>query len=246
MAEKVPGEDGPSLELPSLFGRKKKRDTKQPQPDEPPPVQAQPVEPPSVQPQPVEPPSVQAQPVEPPSVQAEDTAVIPVIYRPKAKPARLDPPPPVEPQHRGRLEGRQLPDLAAGTAALLVGAAIGLLGCALTYLGLKGCELVTGTDSCGGPGLLVLVLIIVVMIVVGAAVLRIFGVPEAANLSFLGVGIMVVVALVFLSDYLYSGSMFLVIPVITALSFATAGWVTSKYPDEGASHPEYREDRTYR
>ena len=60
----------------------------------------------------------------------------------------------------------------------------------------------TSTDSCGGPGLLVLVVIVVVMILAGAALLKAFGVGEAGNISFLGVGLMVVVVLLFLLDHL--------------------------------------------
>jgi hypothetical protein len=179
---------------------------------------------------------VQAQPVEPPPVQAE-TAVLPVVEpRPQVEPAAP----------AARREPRQLPELAAGTAAVAVGAGVGLLGCVLTFLGLQGCELVTGTDSCGGPGLLVLVLIVGAMVLAGAAMLRLLRVPEAGNLSFLGVGILVVVALVFLIDHLYEGWMFLAIPVLTALSYAIAAWVTSKADDDAASQRENRDERSYR
>jgi hypothetical protein len=113
-----------------------------------------------------------------------------------------------------------------------VGAAIGLLGCLLTYGGLQGCEAATGTGSCGGPGLLVLVVILVVMVVAGAVALKRLGVPEAGNVSFLGVGVMTVIVLVFLIDYLYDPWMFLVVPVVTAAGFLLAQWVTTKYADD--------------
>src|SRR5688500_1887790 len=52
--------------------------------------------------------------------------------------------------------GFALPALPALQAALAVGALIGLLAVLLTFASLKLCELVRGTDSCGGPGLLLL------------------------------------------------------------------------------------------
>jgi hypothetical protein len=106
------------------------------------------------------------------------------------------------------------------------------MGCVLTWLGLRGCEVVTGTSSCGGPGLLVLVVILAVMVLAGTVVLRALRVPDPGSVSFLGVGIMTVIALLFLIDYLYDPWMFLVVPLVTALSFAVARWVTTLYADD--------------
>ncbi|QIK67662.1 hypothetical protein G7072_16065 [Nocardioides sp. HDW12B] len=125
-----------------------------------------------------------------------------------------------------------LPDLGVAVAALVVGAVVGLLGVVLTFLGLKGCELVTGTDSCGGPGLLVLVAILVAMVLGGAAMLRLFGVPDAGSVSFLGVGMLTVVILVLLLDVLLSVVMIVVIPVLTAGCFALARWVTTQLGED--------------
>jgi hypothetical protein len=125
-----------------------------------------------------------------------------------------------------------MPEVAASTAAFLVGALVGLLGCVLTYVGLQGCELVTGTDSCGGPGLLVLGVILVVMVLAGAAMLKALGVTDAGNVSFLGVGVLTVVALLLLIDYLYDPWMFAVVPAVTALSFSLARWVTTLYAED--------------
>jgi hypothetical protein len=122
--------------------------------------------------------------------------------------------------------------MAASTAVILVGALIGLAGCVLTFLGLQGCELVTGTDSCGGPGLLVLGVILVAMVLLGGVVLRALRVAEAGNISFLGVGIMTVVALVFFADQLYAPWMFLVVPLVTASSFGVARWITTRYAED--------------
>ena len=132
--------------------------------------------------------------------------------------------------------------MAPEVAAAVVGAVVGLLGCIVTWVGLQGCEVVTGAQTCGGPGLLILVAIVVGQILVGAALLKMVGVPEAGNLSFLGVGIMVVITLMVLIDYLYEGWMFAAIPVVTALSFLVARWVTTKYADDSDDYPVEQHD----
>jgi len=113
-----------------------------------------------------------------------------------------------------------------------VGALVGLLGAALTFVGLKGCEVVTNTDSCGGPGLLVLLVIIVVMILVGATMLKAFRVSEAGNISFLGVGLLVVLMLLFSLDYLYEPWMVAVVVGLTAVCFSIAQWVTGQITED--------------
>ncbi|CAA9374371.1 MAG: hypothetical protein AVDCRST_MAG47-1500 [uncultured Nocardioidaceae bacterium] len=109
---------------------------------------------------------------------------------------------------------------------------VGLAGCLLTYVGLQGCELMTSTGSCGGPGLLILIVILVAMVLLGAAILRVLRVPDPGNVSFLGVGMLTVVALVFLADYLYEPWMFVVVPAVTAVSYAIARWVTTLYAED--------------
>ncbi len=176
MAEKLPRDDEPSLELPSLFRRGRRKSP--------------------------------------------------------AAPAEATTSPTEEPAAR-----------ASSTAALAVGAAVGLLGCVLTWVGLQGCELVTGTDSCGGPGLLVLVLILVAMVAAGAAALRLLGVRDAATLSLLGVGLLATTALVFLTGYLDEPWMFLVVPGLTSLCFGAANWVTTRSVDEADLEPARRRER---
>ena len=135
-------------------------------------------------------------------------------------------------RRRAGPSNRTIPDVAASTAAFVVGAMVGLAGCLLTYVGLQGCELVTGTGSCGGPGLLILIVILVAMVLLGAAILRALRVPDPGNVSFLGVGMLTVVALVFLADYLYEPWMFVVVPAVTAVSYAIARWVTTLYAED--------------
>ena len=201
-----------------------------------------------------EPPAASA-PEAPAEEQAPDhTAVIPVVEEPVTEepaaeetavrepvaptPAVTPPPVPAATgatgsgRRRARVASRQAPDIGASAAAFLVGALVGLVGCALTFLGLQGCEVVAGTSSCGGPGLLVLGLIVVVMVLVGAVALRWLRVPDAGSLSFLGVGMMTVVALLFLIDHLFDPWMFLVIPCVTAVTFGIAQWITTRYADD--------------
>jgi hypothetical protein len=282
MAQKEP-DAGPSLELPSLFGRRKRRtqsegdtqtvapadeevtptvpdhvDSGEPDHTAVIPVVQEPVaeEPAArervvetpVAPEPVvEEPTVQTPVVEPPPQPAAPAATPTPVPQPTPQPTPVvepartqreaqddedEVPAPAAATSRKDHRKRSAPELAASTAAFLVGAVIGLMGCVLTVVGLQGCEWITGTGSCGGPGLLVLVVILVAMILVGTVALRRLNVPEAGNVSFLGVGIMTAIALMFLIDYLYDLWMFLVIPVLTAVSYAVARWITTMYAED--------------
>jgi hypothetical protein len=71
------------------------------------------------------------------------------------------------------------------------------------------------------------------MVIVGALLLRAARVPEAASTSFLGVGLTAVIALLFLVDSLLDRSMVVVIPVITAATFAASHWVTRTFVEPG-------------
>jgi hypothetical protein len=112
------------------------------------------------------------------------------------------------------------------TAAMITGVVVGLLAVGATYLGLQGCEAIRGTSSCGGPGLFLLIAIMVGLVVVGGLLLRAWGVTDPISTSFLGVGLVAVVALLFLVDVIFSPWMLLVIPVIALCTFALSHWVT--------------------
>jgi hypothetical protein len=197
--------EGPSLELPSLFRRRSK----------PAPEAATPL-------------------AEAPARRAVHDRVRPLEPRTATPPEQPTTPqrpaaPSVALSDRVRAG---IPGMAASTATVVVGAVVGLLGCVATWIGLQGCEAVTGAQTCGGPGLLVLVAIVVGQIVLGAALLKLVGVPEAGNVSFLGVGLMVVIALLVLIDHLDDGWMFVAIPVVTAATFGFARWITTTYADD--------------
>jgi hypothetical protein len=207
----------PSLELPSLFRRRKKPE---PAPDESAPG----------------PETTPVGSVEPPR------RVRPIEPRVGAPRARDDDPeraPAVPLPDRVRAG---IPEMAASTAALVVGALVGLLGCLATWVGLQGCEAVTGAQTCGGPGLLLLVAIVVGQVVLGAVLLKVVGVPEAGNVSLIGVGLMVVVALLVLVDHLYDAWMFLAIPVVTAATFGVGRWITTRYADDTDDYPAQQHD----
>jgi hypothetical protein len=140
-----------------------------------------------------------------------------------------DPKPEPEPRRRAEKPPRTGPVLAAPLAAALTGLVVGLLGTGLTAAGLRGCEAVRGTDSCGGPGLGLLVVIVAVMVVAGAVLLRLLGVSEHRGTSFLGTGLLCVVALLTLMEELFSVWMFLVVPLICAATYLLAQWVTTRF-----------------
>ncbi len=91
----------------------------------------------------------------------------------------------------------------------------------------RGCESVRGVGSCGGVGVVALLIILVVTIAIGAILLRGFAVSEPTGTSFLGVGIVAVLTLVFFLGSLESVWMFVVVPVMAGVAFAVSYWVTA-------------------
>jgi hypothetical protein len=205
MADENGEKPEPTLELPSLFGRKRKRrreDETVPEPE--------PVDETVPEPEPV--------PASPPEQSAAGPAPQPVAAA--ASSTRSWP-----------------PALPARAVVLATGLAVGLVGTLLTYLGLRGCELVRGTDSCGGgPGGGLLVAILLLMVLLGAVVLALMQVPEPRSTSFLAVGIVTVVLLLFLLEVVFSPWMFAVVPAVSAASYLLAHWVSTRFvelPDRG-------------
>ncbi|HEX4976885.1 MAG TPA: hypothetical protein VFV40_03370, partial [Nocardioides sp.] len=159
---------------------------------------------------------------------------------PAAEPAGEPAPAPAPARRRAARPDRTprtLPALSPGAASLVVGALVGLVGTALTWAALQGCEALRGTDSCGGPGLLVLVAILVLMVLAGTLLLKALRVSEPNATSFLGVGLMTVIVLVTLMENLFSAWMFLAVPVLTALSYLAAQWVSTRFVDTEEPSP---------
>jgi hypothetical protein len=121
--------------------------------------------------------------------------------------------------------------------AVLTGVVVGLGIVGLTWASLKMCEGIRGTSSCGDTGYGLLLVILGAMVVVGALLLRAAHVDEPGSTSFLAVGLTSVLALLFLIDSLLDRSMIVVIPVLSAGSFAAAHWVTRTFIEPGDPRP---------
>ncbi len=229
--------DEPTLELPSFFRRRKRRD------DEDAATRStetgdvtEPLAPVST-PEPASAPEPAASPVAEPEPEPEP-APDPEPAATHSEPELADAPPP-----GGRRAARKAraprtrPALSPGAASLVAGAVVGAVGTGLTWAALQGCEALRGTDSCGGPGLLVLVAILALMVIAGALLLKALQVTEPNATSFLGVGLMTVIVLVTLMESLFSAWMFLAVPVLTALSYLAAQWVSTRFVDTEKTPP---------
>lgn len=133
--------------------------------------------------------------------------------------------------------GFSLPAVPGRVAAVVTGLVVGLFGVAATALALAGCEAMTGTGSCGGPGFFLLVAILAVMVLLGTGLLRAWKVADAGSTSFLAVGVVTVVVLLVLLDLVFSAWMFLVVPLLAAAAYALAHWVTTRFGDEASGSP---------
>ncbi|HEU5037882.1 MAG TPA: hypothetical protein VFT70_12815 [Nocardioides sp.] len=132
-----------------------------------------------------------------------------------------------EPEPRRRIKRERGPGGMAG--AVLTGVVVGLGIVGLTWASLRSCESVQGTSSCGDVGYPMLGLILVLMVVVGWLLLKLLRVRDPASTSFLGTGLAVVVALLVLVDHLLDRSMVVVVPLICAVTFGLAHWVTRTF-----------------
>jgi hypothetical protein len=240
-----PGDDDESkLELPSLSFRRRRK-TDQPA-EEPPaetvaetPVEAEappPAEEPAEEPEPVTEPV--DHPVDEPD-EDERTQVLPsapAAREPEAEPERASKPAKVR-QERASF---RLPATSAPIASALTGVVVGLVMVGLTFLSSRGCELVRGTPKCGGVGLLLLVAILVVGVLLGAVLLKAWQVSDPLNSSFLAVGLVAVVAMLFLLPSITEWWMVIVIPVLGAATYVLAWWVTRTFVDteDDAEEPE--------
>jgi hypothetical protein len=69
------------------------------------------------------------------------------------------------------------------------------------------------------------------MIFLGAALLRMFRVSDPGSTSFLAIGLLTVVALLFLVDVMFNWWMIIVIPCVTLLTYTLSSWVTTSFVD---------------
>lgn len=225
MAENDRGpDDGPSLELPSLFrsrarGRRR-ADAAEPAADFTPDLTAPPTAEPPAE---VVPESVMTASPEPVVTAA------PERRRPRGGARRAEPE--TAPREPRRPLAARLPAVPPSGAALITGLVVGLLGVLLTWLALQGCEAIRGSESCGGPGIFALLAIVVVMGLAGVALLRLLGVADAGPVSFLAIGMLCVVLLTFVADRLTEDWAAVLVPLLTAASYAAAQWVTTRFAD---------------
>lgn len=110
---------------------------------------------------------------------------------------------------------------------------MGAAGAAGTYGAIAGCKAVRGVSSCGGgPGFFILVAIVVLMVLLGTGLLRLLKVGDPGSTSFLAVGLVAVISMLVLLDVIFAPAMFVVIPVLSALAFLLAHWVTTRFDEE--------------
>ncbi|WP_310961555.1 hypothetical protein [Nocardioides terrisoli] len=125
-----------------------------------------------------------------------------------------------------------LPALSGRIAAPITGVICGLLTVLLAWLAAQGCEAVRGVGTCGGFGLFALIAILGIEVLVGAFLLRGWQIEEPLSTSFLGVGVVAVIAMLFFLDSIGSVWMVLVIPLLTAAAFLLSWWVTATFVEE--------------
>jgi hypothetical protein len=250
MADEERGRDEPSLELPSLSLGRRRRKKAAPAPAAP---QTQPLPPPAPEPEPeptppplfadeAAPQATRPVPTPAPAAPAPaarapaapaPTAPAPTAPAPTAPAATATVPAAHVPERRAKRPRRKreftLPAVGGLAAAVATGVLVGVIAVGLTWASLRLCEVVRGTSSCGGPGYLLLLGILIAMILLGAVLLRALGVPEAGSTSFLAVGLLAVLAMLFLVGVLFHWWMILVIPACSALTFAAAHWVTTTF-----------------
>ena len=73
------------------------------------------------------------------------------------------------------------------------------------------------------------------MVFLGTLLLRSFRVTDPGSTSFLAVGLLAVLALLFLVDVLFNWWMIIVIPLCSVATFALSHWVTATFV-EPAEH----------
>lgn len=229
----------PTLELPSLpgFGRRKKSKKRPSRADagDPPEDAAgstATAPPPEA---PAEPDAAVVAPDE--ATTAYDEPTLPVEETPDLAPPEQEPRRRAVKRRRQKekkaREPRATPLVPGRLAAVLTGLVVGAAGAAGTYGAMAGCEEVRGVSSCGGaPGFFILVGIFVLMVLLGAGILALFRVGDPGSTSFLAVGLVAVISMLVLLDVIFSAAMFVVVPVLGAVAFALAHWVTTRFADD--------------
>jgi hypothetical protein len=89
------------------------------------------------------------------------------------------------------------------------------------------CSTVRGAATCGGrAGFPLLLAIGIVAVVGGGTLLRVFGTASPMGDSFLAVALVAVLTVLFLGDHYDAWWMLIVVPVLTAVAYGLAHWVS--------------------
>jgi pheromone shutdown protein TraB len=169
-------------------------------------------------------------------VAEQPVAAQPVLVEPEAPETEIK-----EREDEHERQPFRLPSIPARVAAVVTGVVVGLVGAVLTYGALQGCDTIRGTQTCGGgPGLALLVVILVLMVLLGGVLLAAWQVSESPRgTSFLAVGALAVVLMLTSADQA-SVWTFVTVPVLAALTYLLATWVTTTYvepqPERGPGH----------
>ena len=174
---------------------------------------------------------------------AVEPAVKPAAAATKASRPRAKLAPDIEPEPITRLDEEDAeiaaqadepPLLPFYPAAAVTGVVIGAAMVLMIWASLRGCEAVRDTSSCtGGPGFLLLVATFVLSVLLGSALLKVFSIPDPGSSSFLAVGLIAVVALLFLIEVLDHWSMLIVIPIVGVGAYLASVWVTRTFVEDG-------------
>jgi hypothetical protein len=139
---------------------------------------------------------------------------------------------------RLQLGSRPVP---APLAAAATGLIVGPTSAALVWLGMAGCEAWRDSPSCGGGlGLGMLVAVVAIAWLVGRLLLGFAEVPDALMVSFIGVSVAMIVVMLLLIDETFSVWMWLVMPVLTAATFAGSAWLVRALGGTTGNRPEGR------
>lgn len=234
MAEK--DTEGPSLELPSLGFRRKRRGRSE-RDAEPAPEPEQTVEAP---PEP-EPEAAPAEAPQEPEPEAAPPEAQPVA--PPPQPVAQEPTPARAPvlTHEDTQEPSPAPDrpritvpqLGPVPATLVTGLLVGVITVGLVWVSLRVCEVARGTSSCGNPGFLLLVAVLVAAALAGAALLRAFGIADGSGTSFLAMALVAVLLLLVLTDHLFAWWMVLAVPAVAMPSYLVSHLLTTATVEPG-------------
>ena len=126
---------------------------------------------------------------------------------------------------------RDIPVSDGHLAAALVGLVVGLFLAVAVWLCEEISQQTRGTSSLGSAGFPLLVGVFILAVVGGAALLRLAKTPSPGSVSFLGTGLVAVLAMLFLSDHTDSFASAVVVVVVAIAAFLLSRWVTVRYID---------------